>query len=154
MQAEGAGRRAKEEDKGGGVRVDGRGGERRGVHTATAPAQQVEPERVGWAGLGWEVGCVRSGWLPRPELPCGPTRPHPPTQSNLPQCTTTTTTSTTILAPPQPPPQPPPPPLQPPPLQEAFDKANSLGYPVMIRPSYVLGGRAMEILYNNDDLKR
>ncbi|KAG2424433.1 hypothetical protein HXX76_014486 [Chlamydomonas incerta] len=38
--------------------------------------------------------------------------------------------------------------------KEAFDKANSLGYPVMIRPSYVLGGRAMEILYNNDDLKR
>jgi len=37
---------------------------------------------------------------------------------------------------------------------EAFEKANKLGYPVMIRPSYVLGGRAMEILYNNDDLKR
>ncbi|GLI71204.1 hypothetical protein VaNZ11_016323 [Volvox africanus] len=37
---------------------------------------------------------------------------------------------------------------------EAFAKANSLGYPVMIRPSYVLGGRAMEILYSNEDLKR
>lgn len=37
---------------------------------------------------------------------------------------------------------------------EAFDKAHKLGYPVMIRPSYVLGGRAMEILYNDDDLKR
>lgn len=37
---------------------------------------------------------------------------------------------------------------------EAYDKANKLGYPVMIRPSYVLGGRAMEILYSNEDLKR
>lgn len=37
---------------------------------------------------------------------------------------------------------------------EAFDAAHRLGYPVMIRPSYVLGGRAMEILYNDDDLKR
>ncbi len=38
--------------------------------------------------------------------------------------------------------------------KEAYDKAHKLGYPVMIRPSYVLGGRAMEILYNDDDLKR
>jgi carbamoyl-phosphate synthase large subunit len=30
---------------------------------------------------------------------------------------------------------------------EAFDKAKQLGYPVMVRPSYVLGGRAMEIVY-------
>mmetsp|Transcript_22911 Transcript_22911/g.50216 ORF Transcript_22911/g.50216 Transcript_22911/m.50216 type:complete len:1179 (-) Transcript_22911:261-3797(-) len=37
---------------------------------------------------------------------------------------------------------------------EAYNKAHQLGYPVMIRPSYVLGGRAMEILYNDDDLKR
>lgn len=37
---------------------------------------------------------------------------------------------------------------------EALTKARSLGYPVMIRPSYVLGGRAMEILYDDDDLKR
>ena len=37
---------------------------------------------------------------------------------------------------------------------EAFEKAHQLGYPVMIRPSYVLGGRAMEIIYNDDDLKR
>ncbi len=37
---------------------------------------------------------------------------------------------------------------------EAFEKAHKLGYPVMIRPSYVLGGRAMEILYNDEDLKR
>ena len=37
---------------------------------------------------------------------------------------------------------------------EAFDKARSLGYPVMVRPSYVLGGRAMEIVYSDEDLKR
>lgn len=37
---------------------------------------------------------------------------------------------------------------------EAFAKARSLGYPVMVRPSYVLGGRAMEIVYNDTDLKR
>jgi carbamoyl-phosphate synthase large subunit len=30
---------------------------------------------------------------------------------------------------------------------EAFSKAHELGYPVMVRPSYVLGGRAMEIVY-------
>jgi len=37
---------------------------------------------------------------------------------------------------------------------EAFEKAQSLGYPVMVRPSYVLGGRAMEIVYSDSDLKR
>ncbi|KAI8463160.1 MAG: hypothetical protein J3K34DRAFT_527209 [Monoraphidium minutum] len=37
---------------------------------------------------------------------------------------------------------------------EAFDKARDLGYPVMVRPSYVLGGRAMEIVYSDEDLKR
>lgn len=37
---------------------------------------------------------------------------------------------------------------------EAFDKARALGYPVMVRPSYVLGGRAMEIVYSDEDLKR
>lgn len=36
---------------------------------------------------------------------------------------------------------------------EAFDKAHALGYPVMVRPSYVLGGRAMEIVYSDDELK-
>ena len=30
---------------------------------------------------------------------------------------------------------------------EAFAKATELGYPVMVRPSYVLGGRSMEIVY-------
>ena len=38
-------------------------------------------------------------------------------------------------------------------LQEAIDGANEIGYPVMVRPSYVLGGRAMEIVYNEDELK-
>ncbi len=37
---------------------------------------------------------------------------------------------------------------------EALKVATSLGYPVMVRPSYVLGGRAMEIVYNDDDLRR
>ncbi len=37
---------------------------------------------------------------------------------------------------------------------EAFDIANRVGYPVVIRPSYVLGGRAMEIVRNDAELKR
>ena len=32
-------------------------------------------------------------------------------------------------------------------LDEAISIANKVGYPVMVRPSYVLGGRAMEIVY-------
>ncbi|QJC36071.1 carbamoyl-phosphate synthase large subunit [Enterobacteriaceae endosymbiont of Donacia cincticornis] len=38
-------------------------------------------------------------------------------------------------------------------LDEAFKKAHILGYPLIARPSYVLGGRYMEIVYNKDDLK-
>lgn len=38
--------------------------------------------------------------------------------------------------------------------EEALKAAQEIGYPVLIRPSYVLGGRAMEIVYNDDDLKR
>jgi len=38
--------------------------------------------------------------------------------------------------------------------EEAFAKARELGYPVMVRPSYVLGGRAMEIAYDDADLRR
>ena len=30
--------------------------------------------------------------------------------------------------------------------------AERLGFPVMVRPSYVLGGRAMEIVYSNEQL--
>ncbi|MCE5311958.1 MAG: carbamoyl-phosphate synthase large subunit [Nitrospiraceae bacterium] len=37
--------------------------------------------------------------------------------------------------------------------EEALKVANSIGYPVMVRPSYVLGGRAMEIIYDDDSLK-
>ena len=35
----------------------------------------------------------------------------------------------------------------------AIKAANDVGYPVMVRPSYVLGGRAMEIVYNDEELK-
>ncbi|MBP7175477.1 MAG: carbamoyl-phosphate synthase large subunit [Thermoclostridium sp.] len=36
--------------------------------------------------------------------------------------------------------------------EQALDAANSLGYPVLVRPSYVLGGKGMEIAFNNDDV--
>ena len=36
--------------------------------------------------------------------------------------------------------------------KEAREVARELGYPVIVRPSYVLGGRRMEIVYNNEDL--
>jgi carbamoyl-phosphate synthase large subunit len=36
---------------------------------------------------------------------------------------------------------------------EAVTAANHIGYPVMVRPSYVLGGRAMEIVYNEESLR-
>ena len=36
---------------------------------------------------------------------------------------------------------------------EAVDAANRIGYPVMVRPSYVLGGRAMEIVYDEESLR-
>ncbi len=38
--------------------------------------------------------------------------------------------------------------------QEAVNVARSIGYPVLVRPSFVLGGRAMEIVYQEDDLRR
>ncbi len=37
---------------------------------------------------------------------------------------------------------------------EAIRAANKIGYPLVVRPSYVLGGRAMEIVYQEDELKR
>ncbi|HEX5616466.1 MAG TPA: carbamoyl-phosphate synthase large subunit [Acidimicrobiia bacterium] len=37
---------------------------------------------------------------------------------------------------------------------EAIDVAHRIGYPVLVRPSYVLGGRAMEIVYDDTDLRR
>jgi carbamoyl-phosphate synthase large subunit len=36
---------------------------------------------------------------------------------------------------------------------EALEVAKRVGYPLLVRPSYVLGGRAMEICYSRDDLK-
>ncbi|MCT3510180.1 carbamoyl-phosphate synthase large subunit [Lactobacillus delbrueckii] len=38
--------------------------------------------------------------------------------------------------------------------EEALKAANELGYPVLVRPSYVLGGAGMEIALNDGDLKR
>ena len=38
-------------------------------------------------------------------------------------------------------------------VKSALNVAYKVGYPVLIRPSYVLGGRGMEIVYNDDDLK-
>ncbi|MCQ2070614.1 MAG: carbamoyl-phosphate synthase large subunit, partial [archaeon] len=38
-------------------------------------------------------------------------------------------------------------------FEEAHTIANDIGYPVLVRPSYVLGGRAMEIVYSDDELK-
>ncbi|MDR9832593.1 carbamoyl-phosphate synthase large subunit [Staphylococcus coagulans] len=37
--------------------------------------------------------------------------------------------------------------------EEALANARDIGYPVVVRPSYVLGGRAMEIVYNDDELE-
>jgi carbamoyl-phosphate synthase large subunit len=37
--------------------------------------------------------------------------------------------------------------------EQAFAVAKRIGYPVMVRPSYVLGGRAMEVVYDDADLR-
>ena len=37
---------------------------------------------------------------------------------------------------------------------EAVEAANRVGYPVLVRPSFVLGGRAMELVYQEEDLRR
>ncbi len=39
-------------------------------------------------------------------------------------------------------------------VQEAIDIANNIGYPVMVRPSYVLGGRGMEVVYDDESMKQ
>src|SRR5437879_11080654 len=39
-------------------------------------------------------------------------------------------------------------------VEEAEAIAARVGYPVLVRPSYVLGGRAMEIVRNRDELRR
>ena len=38
-------------------------------------------------------------------------------------------------------------------IDEALEIAARIGYPVLVRPSYVLGGRAMEIVYDEDSLR-
>src|SRR5208282_845661 len=38
--------------------------------------------------------------------------------------------------------------------EEAVNVARAIGYPVLVRPSFVLGGRAMEIVYQEEDLRR
>ncbi|MGV3590498.1 MAG: carbamoyl-phosphate synthase large subunit, partial [Gammaproteobacteria bacterium] len=39
-------------------------------------------------------------------------------------------------------------------LDQAITEAAKIGYPLVVRPSYVLGGRAMEIVYNEAELRR
>lgn len=39
-------------------------------------------------------------------------------------------------------------------LEEALQIAEEIGYPLMVRPSYVLGGRAMEVVHDEEMLKR
>ncbi len=38
--------------------------------------------------------------------------------------------------------------------EQAVKSADEIGYPLVVRPSYVLGGRAMEIVYIEEDLER
>lgn len=38
-------------------------------------------------------------------------------------------------------------------VDEALKVAREVGYPVLVRPSYVLGGRAMDIVYNEDEMR-
>ncbi len=38
-------------------------------------------------------------------------------------------------------------------LEEALEVAHGIGYPLMVRPSYVLGGRGMEVVYDDEMLK-
>ena len=39
-------------------------------------------------------------------------------------------------------------------LDQGLTRAAEIGYPIVVRPSYVLGGRAMEIVYNDDELSQ
>jgi len=39
-------------------------------------------------------------------------------------------------------------------VEQAVDAAQRLGYPLMVRPSYVLGGRGMEVVYDEEMLRR
>ena len=39
-------------------------------------------------------------------------------------------------------------------LEDAIEVAHDLGYPVIVRPSYVIGGRAMQVVYDDETLER
>lgn len=39
-------------------------------------------------------------------------------------------------------------------IEQAIEKSKEIGFPLVVRPSYVLGGRAMEIVYDEADLRR
>ncbi len=39
-------------------------------------------------------------------------------------------------------------------VEEAIEIANRIGYPVMVRPSYVLGGRGMEVVYDDESMRQ
>ncbi len=39
-------------------------------------------------------------------------------------------------------------------MEQAVEKSREIGFPLVVRPSYVLGGRAMEIVYSEQDLRR
>ncbi|NKC00170.1 MAG: carbamoyl-phosphate synthase large subunit [Pseudomonadales bacterium] len=38
--------------------------------------------------------------------------------------------------------------------EQGVERAQEIGYPIVVRPSYVLGGRAMEIVYSDDELSQ
>ena len=38
-------------------------------------------------------------------------------------------------------------------MEDGVRMAEEVGYPLVVRPSYVLGGRAMEIVHNESDLR-
>ncbi len=38
--------------------------------------------------------------------------------------------------------------------EEAFEAVEKLGYPLVVRPSYVIGGRAMQVVYSDDELNK
>ena len=39
-------------------------------------------------------------------------------------------------------------------VDDALEIAQRIGYPLMVRPSYVLGGRGMEVVYDDESLKQ
>lgn len=39
-------------------------------------------------------------------------------------------------------------------IDDALEIAQRIGYPLMVRPSYVLGGRGMEVVYDDESLKQ